>query len=486
MPKDTLQTQIDIIRGRRAARPSGGLRILENNILGPRQSRPDLETQRWSHPSLSATALTYHAQACLPGVSEDNHALHSSHSDSETTASVAKALNAIVSPFDQNMRDNNCHKGFGDTNQPRTLPQNSQAVTQRAAGLCSPFSMHNSENNDISELSDSPDNADHAQQEYQSAQASLAPNVPEFTAPGQTRFEVEPFDQIQTDGANIESSTPATSAQAPIHAAATSAIKSPISSPISSSITSPINTAVSASAFDQRNPWQEDAEDADWIAQAQADQPKEITNASKKSLDAGLAFAKDDFERELASILGTTPQPTTDSAADDGFLQQAADAQSKNAIAANKPTDGAQSSNQNAPETEEATPAHPNHDVFDRMGFGLQYANSFDLGQININDRFDDIEQALSVENSTQPVAAQPINANLVGKAPDMSEDNAGDTFANPFVTAEDLDDFDLVAELAQIGAALPVQGDPSNNQAASKENEIIEAAGIEAELVAE
>jgi len=191
-------------------------------------------------------------------------------------------------------------------------------------------------------------------------------------------------------------------------------------------------------------------EDEHWILQAQKDQPQQITEASRQSLDEGLAVAKDDFEQELAAILGTSPPPAAPKATDD-FIAQAASAQAGQSDQASSPS-GGQSSAETKPgeaQNEEAPPPHPNHDIFDQMGKGMSYANSFDLGSVNIHDRFDQFDAQMNQE--TQQAGSETLELTPPASlAPSTTETVT--SMQSPFVDPMDLDDFDLVAELAQIG----------------------------------
>jgi hypothetical protein len=174
----------------------------------------------------------------------------------------------------------------------------------------------------------------------------------------------------------------------------------------------------------QPAPWQSpapatDVDDANWLARAQAEQPQKITTASKRSLNSGLALAKDDFERELATILGREAAP---------------------AVTPGKPGAPSAASPARAPAAPAAdvsAPArHPNHEVFDQMGLGMRYANSFDLGNVSLSDSFSRLEADLGLTPASK------------GRSPPAA--------ANPYVDPMNLEEFDLVAELAHIGAERP------------------------------
>lgn len=167
-------------------------------------------------------------------------------------------------------------------------------------------------------------------------------------------------------------------------------------------------------------------DDNDWISAAQTDRPAKISSSSKQSLNPGLALAKDDFERELAAILGTS---AASPAPDPLFTNPGAAAQpTPPAAAPAKPAE---------PEV-----IHPNHNVFDQMGLAMRYANSFDLGNVSLNDRFEHFDKDLDTGRSNAHVP-QPVQTSGM---------------TNPFVDPMNLDEFDLVAELAEIGIENPIQ----------------------------
>ena len=246
--------------------------------------------------------------------------------------------------------------------------------------------------------------------------AAAAPFAPEFSAPDTGRFQVEPF-STPLDPESIFRADAAVSA-AP---AAPPAVAAPVAvAPVAASL----QRAVLGPSITQPRLIKDDA--TGWLTQAQSEQPEQISSASRNALDGDLALAKDDFERELASILGqsTAPAPKPDP------LFANAPAQQLPATPAVAPTPAA-----TAPE--QVPPPHPGHDIFDQMGLGMRYANSFNLGNVNLNERFRQFEQDL--EQPAPRRATPPANP-----------------FVDPFVEPMSLDDFDLMAELAEIGAEQP------------------------------
>lgn len=466
-----LQNQIDIIRGKRSARPSTDLRGLETQVLGSRRKRNSVETQRWMHPSMESTVLSasirsqglkqwfspgypqhVSAQESSPQSSQQFSQQHASPIEpplrhvTKTPSVLIRPYKALASPFSADY--------IGSGQEATVALPNSKAPR----GLCSPFSYSfqtDTRGADRSYHRDPP-KAFEWPESTPSLESAMSPETTsfEFMAPGQSRFEVESYEQsqmsaTQPDSVRIRESAPL---QAPCYPAADSA--------------KPISAALAA-----ENAVRE-ADDGDWFTAAQAEQPKQITAASKESLDSGLVLARDDFERELADILGTAPPPASTSKSDASeFLTQAAQAQSQRESAqgvmsqdgAKRQTPAATAGTgmqDNAPKTaasdENEQPAHPTHDVFDRMGLGLQYANSFDLGQLNLNERFNVIEASIEDGSSITREGINRIFPPTESAAQTQSASTTATThaFADPFITAEDLDDFDLVAELAQIGGA--------------------------------
>jgi hypothetical protein len=80
-------------------------------------------------------------------------------------------------------------------------------------------------------------------------------------------------------------------------------------------------------------------------------------------------------------------------------------------------------------------PVEDAHDIFDQMGQNLQYANTFDLGAIDLGPRFDAFERDLDREASAAP--AKPVAA---------------------LKPPAELDDLDVLADLVQIGEKVPVK----------------------------
>jgi hypothetical protein len=141
------------------------------------------------------------------------------------------------------------------------------------------------------------------------------------------------------------------------------------------------------------------------------------------------AFAAS-FERDIASMLG---QPSPASSAENQ--------QWDNAVrnAANAPTDTPPPPVVTSEPT--ATPKLQGHDVFNQMGLAMNYANSFDLGAMDLSARFDHFDDELSLASKTPPPAPSGSMA-----IPSQSS-----------VQALALDDFDLVADLAEISGAQSV-----------------------------
>lgn len=178
---------------------------------------------------------------------------------------------------------------------------------------------------------------------------------------------------------------------------------------------------------------------------AEAERPTTITAASQQSLNPGLALAKDDFEKELAAILGQNQAPA-----------DANQPVAPGSTPTSTPTSTPAGVGGSAAAVPTPATAHPNHNIFDQMGLGMSYANSFDLGNVSIAKRLDQLERELAVASPT-PVPAQPITPPETTHSPGIRE------LESPFVDPMSLDEFDLVAELAEIGAEAPAK--PATDQ---------------------
>lgn len=258
---------------------------------------------------------------------------------------------------------------------------------------------------------------------------------PELSAPDTGRFQVEAFTHADQWSPEEHISAAYGAAPAGVSLAPAPAIAPPSSPPQfahSRPSVPPVHGRESSSPSialpDEEN----------WLAEAE--RPTTITAASQQSLNPGLALAKDDFEKELAAILGQNQTP----AAANQPVAPASTPAGVGGSAAAVPT----------PAT-----AHPNHNIFDQMGLGMSYANSFDLGNVSIAKRLDQLERELAVASPT-PAPVQPITQ------PEPTSSPRGRELESPFVDPMSLDEFDLVAELAEIGAEAPAQ--PATNQQGS------------------
>lgn len=370
-----LQEQIDVIRGRRIAQPTRSLRALEDRVLG----RPPQSTPQ------RATQRLDQGQVAPP-------------------ASVPQQLPQQV---------------------PQKTPPNAHPSSPNKLPISPPLVSSGIPNTPLSPMP--PTGTVTAaslwpQPTQRFPAASATPYAPEFSAPDSGRFQVESFaGPLSPD--DLFKPDAAVSASPDINTTRNSS--------------TPPNFQSNNAQPRLDLPVNDDA--IGWLAQAQSEQPKKITSASRQSLDSGLALAKDDFERELAAILGqpsnaAAPVTTAPSLSPPAFDPLFQNAQPQNTQAQPAPPPAKPvTPDPNAP------PPHPNHDVFDQMGLGMRYANSFDLGNINLNERFKRFEQDL--EPATPQRAVPSVTPN---------------PFVDPYANPMSLDEFDLVAELAEISAEKP------------------------------
>ncbi|WLQ15886.1 hypothetical protein O5O45_08160 [Hahella aquimaris] len=286
------------------------------------------------------------------------------------------------------------------------------------------------------------------QTSYPQPAADALAYAPEFSALDSGRFRVEPFEEPQAVSQSRALSGPTSPDDLfrPDPAVASPAPSD--STPVYAPASQPRLRAESPNAPQPASPAvvsrQEEEDDLNWLTESQ---PQRVTAASKQALDAGLALAKDDFERDLAAILGqpasTAPEP--------GEPPLTSQAQPASPPAPNA---------SGTPQNQEPAPAHPSHDVFDQMGLAMRYANSFDLGAVPLKERFDHFERELQ------------------GAPPQPSQLSAPPTVQSPFVDPMNLDEFDLVAELAEIGAERPPQPPIPETETDNKANRTEETAG--------
>lgn len=142
---------------------------------------------------------------------------------------------------------------------------------------------------------------------------------------------------------------------------------------------------------------------------------------SKKALTREQQEVAAGFERDLAAMLGTGTPATA--APED---KQWDDTLRTVAQPAPPPSTGV------APQPTPTPAARPDaHEVFNQMGLAMNYANSFDLGAVDLSARFDQFDAELSLESKPMPKPTAPVP-----------------------VQALALDDFDLVADLAVLSGA--------------------------------
>ncbi len=162
---------------------------------------------------------------------------------------------------------------------------------------------------------------------------------------------------------------------------------------------------------------------APWInAPAQAQNRARMLSAEQKAV-------ADDFQRDLAAMLGTEAQPASVQAPEDKqwneTLRNVGDA----------PAAGTATTTASTAVVPGASPAPLSnaHDIFNQMGMAMNYANSFDFGAVDLSAKFDRFDDELAREAKAPSVAPPP---------PPIP------------VRALELDDFDLVADLAEMSGA--------------------------------
>lgn len=155
----------------------------------------------------------------------------------------------------------------------------------------------------------------------------------------------------------------------------------------------------------------------------------------KRALTQDQQAVAENFERDVAAMLGTpSPANAPEDQQWDNTVRNAANTPSVTGAPA-----------VNTPEPAMA-PKRDAHEVFNQMGLAMNYANSFDLGAMDLSARFDQFDRELDSAPKAVPSASAPIRVPVQALA---------------------LDDFDLVADLAEISgaqaAATAVAAAPAN-----------------------
>lgn len=137
--------------------------------------------------------------------------------------------------------------------------------------------------------------------------------------------------------------------------------------------------------------------------------------ARKRALTPDQKAAAESFERDVAAMLGAPPTAAPEDKQWEDTMRTVAGAAPP---AAPVPA---------------AAPAQKTdaHEVFNQMGLAMNYANRFDLGAVDLSARFDQFDNELAVSPAATPAVSKPVPVQSLA-----------------------LDDFDLVADLAELSGS--------------------------------
>jgi hypothetical protein len=142
----------------------------------------------------------------------------------------------------------------------------------------------------------------------------------------------------------------------------------------------------------------------------------------KRALTPDQKAVAESFERDVAAMVGATALTAPeDKQWDDTLRHVAGTAPFTTAPAAGTPAVS-------------SVPLSDAHAVFNQMGLAMNNANRFDLGAVDLSARFDQFDNELAVTPIPAPAASKPVP-----------------------VQALELDDLDLVADLAELSGAQSV-----------------------------
>lgn len=126
----------------------------------------------------------------------------------------------------------------------------------------------------------------------------------------------------------------------------------------------------------------------------------------------------DNNEEELATAKSHAPQDTSPQTVEAEANPHDVFSQMSEHMPHNKIGDG-----QSAQVKSQATEADERpHDVFDRMGHNMSYANSFDLGSISMEQRFEELDEAIDREDGKISARARTIQKNKDASDLEISE----------------------------------------------------------------
>lgn len=270
--------------------------------------------------------------------------------------------------------------------------------------------------------------------------ASFRLRIAPASAFGETRFHVESFEE-EPDSAQFVASNGATPGpQAPVDVL-------PTLPPIEVSIVTPPDVQMQRPRVRLQNanplsPGSVQVVDVSSPIAADMLPAAASTRRAEAALNGEQQQLAEEFRRDLASMLGKAPHPTEDRQAArwDNALAQA---QGQSANPQSAPTADATG------RVEPTAPRGMSHDVFDRMNLGLGYANSFDLGAIDVTRRFDDLEHGLGLHRpaalaqaapptSAPPLITQPTSPDEMDVAADLAEIVAAQTPASVPASADE------------------------------------------------
>ena len=153
-------------------------------------------------------------------------------------------------------------------------------------------------------------------------------------------------------------------------------------------------------------------------SQTQSPKNPDVLNQS----NLGLGLAVNEFQKDLDAIIGTSS--SSPSSAEN----------STPAAAGSSTPNSTKSKNETSDET---SSAHPSHDIFNRLGESMRYANRFDFGAIDLTEKFDEFDKSMAE------------SAQVIQKPSLVSDFNFDEL---------ELDQLDLVQELAAIDEAQETQ----------------------------
>lgn len=200
-----------------------------------------------------------------------------------------------------------------------------------------------------------------------------------------------------------------------------------------------------------------DDEDA---ATFKLDAPKKKTAVKPNAMDQqSVELALKELEQDLDAVMGPEKQTSRESNEENPLKEN------------NLPTQGTETQEEAAQKSEamEVDESTQSHDIFEQMSMGMPYANTFNLGTIDLSNTFAEFDQALDAEEAQ--TQAKSIEETM-NQEPAMANAHQSHQFIDP----ESLPEAEMFADIADITQAQSVYKQQAAQQIIQKQANELQA----------